>query len=502
MKNYKKSDLKYFQEEIANFEEKNIKNLRLDTSVPENYSTLIEYFNRTNLFEFGYKAAYTFLSTDSFDKKRNYVDLKMFYGKKYCTMFKKSNVLGPEPEKNYVKKIKKIGDISFEEDPTENENVKNLLRLPPDNITEEWIKHNLNSDVELLRLENCYWLSKDLLSKIGRIDDKLKELSLRNLEISNFILTNVLKFAKNIEALEISYCKGLTLGSCDIISMYGNKIKSLKLVSLKDVVNDNSLESIGNIKFLNELDISLCSLVTDIGLSKFCQGPKKKMEAIYLTANLKLSNTGIKTLLDTFNNTLRKLSISQMYQKAVDGEICSVISKCKKLNYLDISGCINISNDAIGSLFTSLNEIENLNLSSLPVNDSTVESALLSNKLLKILRLSNCKDVTNNFLELMVSGNHQNSIMLLEINKTKGITDQKIKDTLMKNGPNLRIIRASNLHWDIKDNGYRVPIMQKGYVKPSGKGAKNSSKKGDDPQTQYAKLMEERKPRTTLDLNI
>ena len=82
-------------------------------------------------------------------------------------------VLGSEPDKYFSKKVKKIGDISFEEETNESEKIKNLKRLPADNLTEESLKTNLSSDVTLLRLENHYWISKDILSKLGRMATNL-----------------------------------------------------------------------------------------------------------------------------------------------------------------------------------------------------------------------------------------------------------------------------------------------------------------------------------------
>ena len=92
---------------------------------------------------------------------------------KYCTLYPKHLVLGPEPDKNFSKKVKKIGDISFEEETNESEKVKNLKRLAPDNLNEESLKTNLNSDAIILRLENHYWISKDILSKLGRMANNL-----------------------------------------------------------------------------------------------------------------------------------------------------------------------------------------------------------------------------------------------------------------------------------------------------------------------------------------
>ena len=81
-------------------------------------------------------------------------------------MFTKSAILGPKPDPNFENPVKKIGDISFKEDTTEGEDVKNLSCLPPENITEEWAKDNLNEKVTKINFSNCYWLSKDLVSKL------------------------------------------------------------------------------------------------------------------------------------------------------------------------------------------------------------------------------------------------------------------------------------------------------------------------------------------------
>ena len=59
--------------------------------------------------------------------------------------------------------MKKIGDISFEEDMTEGKGVKNLSSLPPENITEEWVKDNLNEKVTKINFSNFYWRSKSSL---------------------------------------------------------------------------------------------------------------------------------------------------------------------------------------------------------------------------------------------------------------------------------------------------------------------------------------------------
>lgn len=173
MTNYKTSDL-YFMKKLFNEYDTSKRNVIIDRSTPMNLNYLKDLWSKKYNFELKNKIAFVKLNTDDFEKKKALVDAQYFFKKKYSTIYPKSNCLGPEPDKNFTKKLKKIGDISFEDEDGEVELVKNLKRLPPDHITEEWIKGNLNSDVEVLTLDNCYWLSKDLVSKIGRIDGNLK----------------------------------------------------------------------------------------------------------------------------------------------------------------------------------------------------------------------------------------------------------------------------------------------------------------------------------------
>jgi len=173
MTNYKNSDLKFFKTMFNEFD-KTKKNILLDKHIPSKTNYVNDLWSKRYNFELKNKIAFVKLNTDDFEKKKRLVDSNYFFEKKYSTMYPKSNCLGPEPDNNFAKKLKKIGDISFEEEDPDIELVKNLKRLSPDHITEEWIKENLNENVEILRLDNCYWLSKELVSKIGRIDGNLK----------------------------------------------------------------------------------------------------------------------------------------------------------------------------------------------------------------------------------------------------------------------------------------------------------------------------------------
>lgn len=505
MNNYNVSDLNFFKQNFHNYE-KTKKNLIVDKNVPHNYNHLIESGSRSFLYELGYKKAYSFLITDSFPKKCNYIDSNFFFDIKYSTIYPKSKILGQEPDHDFSKKVKRIGDISFEEESNEIENVKNMSRLPPDNLTEEWLKANLHEDTEILRLDNCYWLSRDVISKIGRMDPYLKELSLRNLCIDNTILLNILKHSKRLEKLDLSYCVALTSGICEIIANNCLMLKSLKVFSLVRAISNEGLENLSQLEHLSELDIGLCSMISDDGLLDLISNPVRdnKLTLINLTGLIKITNKGIIEILNKNVLSLKTVVISLLPQKSVTGEICSYIAKCKKITDLDISGCVNLDSDSVGNLFSAaLENLEKLNLSGLTLlDDNDAVASLASNKPLRVLRMSNCMKLTINILEYIINNNTE--LLLLEINRTPLIPDSKIEETLKKKAPNLRIIRATNTVWNLKNTGYKVPLVPVGYTKPTIKGVKQTGKKNDDknPVNLYKKFIEENKPKRIIDFSI
>ncbi len=173
MKNIKVDDMKFFKSIFSEFE-RNKKNINSNQNNPYIHNYVKTLWSKTYQYELGYKHSYSILTTDSYESKQKYMDLNFHFSMKYLTVYPKRAILGEKQDKEFKKSIKKIGDISFEEETTESENVKNLKRCRPDNLTEESIKDILNSKVDILRLENHYWISKDLISKLGRLGTNLK----------------------------------------------------------------------------------------------------------------------------------------------------------------------------------------------------------------------------------------------------------------------------------------------------------------------------------------
>jgi hypothetical protein len=426
-----------------------------------------------------------------FDKKCKFIDANQIFDEKYCTMYPKSAMLGPKPDPNFENPVKKIGDISFEEDTTEGEGVKNLSRLPPENITEEWVKDNLNEKVTKINFSNCYWLSKDLVSKLGRLDPNLKKISLKNLDLSNYIVENIIVHCKNLEELDISNCTGLASGLLEIISEKGQNLIDLNIANLNGGINDLELINIGyKLSKLKKINISRNHTITDKGIKGLlCHGIK--LASADFSACLSLTNVGIQTLFEFTADTLEDLYLN--FLPKITDEGFSGLGNCKILKNLECMG--SVAN--IGSIVSGLSKLVTLNLSGCTkLNDSDVNSIVSNNGNMKILRISSCTLLTNNILENILD--KPNQIMLLEINRTPNISEEKIKDIVEKKKPNFRIIRITNMVWSKKNLGLTVPYPSDNYQKPMIKGAKKAAaKKNDDksPENQLIKLREEMKPK-------
>jgi len=493
--NYPKSDFAFLKKQFADFAN-NKKNLEFEPLVPQVFNKLIADGENKFLYQLGIKSASTYLSTMDYDKKCKYIDANLIFDEKYCTMYPKSAMLGPKPDPNFENHVKKIGDISFEEDTTEGEGVKNLSRLPPENITEEWVKDNLNEKVTKINFANCYWLSKDLVSKLGRLDPNLKKISLRNLDLSNYIVENIIVHCKGLEELDISNCTGLTSGLLEIIGEKGKNLLDLNICNLNGGINDMELINVGyKLQKLKKINLSRNLNITNKGIKGLlCHGIK--LSCIDLSACLSLTNEGIQTLFEFTADTLEDLYLN--FLPKITDEGLAGLSNCKILKNIEIMG----NNSDVGGLVSGFSKLITANLSGCSkVSDNDVNSIISNNGNLRILRVSNCTALTNNILENLIEKPSQ--LMLLEINRTPSITQDKINETVEKKKPNFRIIRATNIVWSKKNLGLTVPYPSDNYEKPYIKGAKKpAAKKNDDksPENQLKKLREEMKPKMIYEL--
>ena len=167
-------DVGFFKKGVENFN-RNKSNFIKETHSNYNYNNFRNFFyTKADEYRLGNKFSHFYLTTDKHSKKGAFLDVNAFFEHKYSNIYPKSAILGVPHTEDFAAKGKDIGDISFEEDNNEKEAVKNLTRLTPDFLSEEWIKDNLTTKVVKLNIENHHWLSLDLISKLTRLDGKLE----------------------------------------------------------------------------------------------------------------------------------------------------------------------------------------------------------------------------------------------------------------------------------------------------------------------------------------
>lgn len=184
----------YYKTIINKLEEKK-QNIKKNELIPYNYVTP-SLIPKLMVNQLGYKNSLAILTTNTFEKRQSNLESNFSYEIKYCTIFPKRVLLGDKPTNDFSKTMKKIGDISFEEEIFEPEVIKQLKRFTPDNLNNEVLKEYLNDQVQILNLSNHYWITQDVLHKLGRLAINLKILNLKSMGIVNNSLENILANAK------------------------------------------------------------------------------------------------------------------------------------------------------------------------------------------------------------------------------------------------------------------------------------------------------------------
>jgi hypothetical protein len=118
-----------------------------------------------------------------------------------------------------------------------------------------------------------------------------------------------------LEALDISYCELLSKGVGSALKDNCKNLKALKATSVINAFDDDELEYIAGIDTLNDIDFSLCSLITDEGLIKFAYiKTPHTMTKINFSALFRLTNAGLIKILSTQNGSLTHVVLSMLAQ--------------------------------------------------------------------------------------------------------------------------------------------------------------------------------------------
>ena len=465
-----------------------------------NASTLTKLNNKL-LNELGYKNSIAILTTNTMNKKILCIDTKYHFDIKYSSIFPKSIFISERDTNDYSKPLKKIGDISFEEEIYENEGIKRLKRVSCDNLTDESLKLFLNEKVKKLNIENNYWISQDVITKIGQLSNNIVELNIRNLNLNSNSLLKLLNFLLNLKSLDISDCKFLDETAPIHLKNKGLNLKCLNLSGLINSINDSNISLIAEIQTLEKLNISRCNNITSVGLSQFHKIMKANVfKSLNFSSLRNIGSDEINLIIKNCLNSLEDINLSLLPQKSINKAAIASISLCTKIENINLSGSINIDDlSALKNL-----KLNSLNVSSLQCVDNDFAISVVNSKI-KVLRMSNCLALTNNLLEYIYKYDKL-SLILLEINRTPLITNDLIDKCKLKHYPNFYIIRSTNIVWNVENIGLKIPLIPKVFEKPFIKGIKKPANKKKvnekNPVFLYEKFIAENKPKTIFDFNI
>lgn len=299
-----------------------------------------------------------------------------------------------------------------------------------------------------------------------------------------------------MKSLNISECRCLDESFPQILKDKTAELNTLNVSGLM-TINDSNIAFFGDLKHLEDLNISRCCSITDSGLLNL-SAKSLVFKRLNMSGLVNTTSHGINFIIKIVSAHLEELDISLLCQKTIDNSAISSLSKCSSLIYLNISG----SNITDTSFLSNLSKLQSINFSSISSIDNDILLNLVRMKI-KILRVSNCPNVNYNFLEVLYKLD-KCSLLLLEINRIL-IPDQHliwIDRCVEKHSPNLRIIRSTSMFWDPKNIGLKIPLMPIGFEKPFLKGMKKPIKKKENdknPVAMLAKFELEYKPKTVLD---
>ncbi len=246
-----------------------------------------------------------------------------------------------------------------------------------------------------LSLAQCTKITDKALKLIGENFLNLKELNLSQCtKITPIGIGTIAKYLEKLQVLNFDDCNlndeainALCCGKLsDLISLYLSRCSE---------ITDEALKSIGK-KFLKltELNVFKCSKITTIGIDAIATG----------STNLKVLNFSECELDNQATNTL--------------------FGKLFDLTSLNLSGCSKVTGEGWPLLKNDLPNLTELDLDDCKITNLAIQGIGERFKNLKVLKLSNCKDITNT--ELNFISENLIHLTVLSLHKNDQITDEGV----------------------------------------------------------------------------
>ncbi|XP_064633493.1 F-box and leucine-rich repeat protein 13-like isoform X2 [Lineus longissimus] len=223
--------------------------------------------------------------------------------------------------------------------------LRHLYMVDCQRITDLSLKAlSLCRHLTVLNLADCVRITDTGVRYIveGSCGPKLRELNLTNcIRLGDIGLVNIHKRCHSLAYLSVCFCEHISEAGIELLGQT-HSLTSLDISGCN--CGDQGLSALGNNQHFNDVCLSECSAVTDLGLQKFAQ-QCKEVERLDLSHCQQLTDGAIKNLAFC----CRILSVLNLAgcKLLTDLSIQYLSGVCHYLRSLDLSGCILVSDKSM-----------------------------------------------------------------------------------------------------------------------------------------------------------
>merc|ERR1712232_985468 len=313
--------------------------------------------------------------------------------------------------------------------------------------------------------------------QLGTLTSGLIELNLRGTGATDAALASLLASSPDLQLLDVSECQKLTDFSCIATLVDLRELRAGNCFNMQS----NTVASLRNCKRLSLLDVSFCPQVDDECLKLLASGAVALLH-LELAGNQKVGDEGLLAVC-LANPSIGHLTLT-LNVRCSDDAVAKSVKPLKRLSFLDVAGCKNISSRTCSALSRNCECLVTLNLASTGVNAAGVGMVVSKCIALQQLDISSCDITDEGFVGAMQINHH---IKKVKITHLPYLTDETI-NRIRAEHPNCTFEREAKKMTDPKDPNYLVTLLGEQYVakakpqkakkKGEGDGKKGQKKKG------------------------
>jgi F-box/leucine-rich repeat protein 2/20 len=221
-------------------------------------------------------------------------------------------------------------------------------------------------------------------------------LNLRNCHRLTDVGLESVALCHNIQDLNLSGCEHITDAGICLVMNSCRSIHHLNIAYTQ--IGDWGLSAVGMCRSLEYFSIAGCQGITDLGLS-FLEGgmrTRHRLRLLDMSECEHITDKGLHTVANMCPN-LQCLLIADVGKVSVKG-INHVAVRCKHIKWIDISGCIRITDASIESVAKARSPLTRLDLENNNITDKGVKMLTHGCRLLTHLNLVDCDHITDESL--------------------------------------------------------------------------------------------------------